>query len=90
MARSALMNSNDGTPLVAVGDPVDLEPRDEAVVMLHELRLLFPHENDAVLAQALLQARKNLAPNEGFEAIQREVGRLLGLLAVLKLKAEAE
>jgi hypothetical protein len=55
--------------------------------MLHDLYVAYPGENHAVLAQALLQARKNVPPHEGDEAIRQEVGRLLGVMAVLKLKA---
>ena len=54
--------------------------------MLHELYVAYPGENHAVLAQALLQARKNIPPREGDEAIRQEVGRLLGLLAVIRLR----
>jgi hypothetical protein len=56
------------------------------VGMLHEFYVTYPAENHAVLAQALLQARKNISPHEGDEAIRQEVGRLLGVLAVMKLK----
>jgi hypothetical protein len=54
--------------------------------MLHDLYVAYPDENHAVLAQALLQARKNISPHEGDEAIRQEVGRLLGVLTVLRLK----
>ena len=54
--------------------------------MLHDLYAAYPTENHAVLAQALLQARKNVSPHEGDEAVRQEVGRLLGVMAVLKLK----
>src|SRR4051812_17993755 len=46
--------------------------RQEVVAMLHELYAAYPQENHAILAQALLQARKNVDPGEGYEAIQKE------------------
>lgn len=60
--------------------------REDVVAMLHELYVTYPDESHAVLAQALLQARKNIPPHEGDEAIREEVGRLLGVLTVFKLR----
>ena len=57
------------------------------MAVLHELYVAYPGENHAVLAQALLQARKNISPHEGEEAVRQEVARLLGVMAVLRLKA---
>jgi hypothetical protein len=64
--------------------------RHDVVAMLHELYTVYPRENHAVLAQALLQARKNLSPNDGVDAVLQEVARLLGILTVLRLKADEE
>jgi hypothetical protein len=64
--------------------------RPDVVAMLHELYTVYPQENHAVLAQALLQARKNLGPNDDADAILQEVARLLGILTVLNLKADEE
>jgi hypothetical protein len=68
--------------------PTSSQKREDVVAMLHELYVAYPGENHAVLAQALLQARKNISPREGDEAIRQEVGRLLGLLAVIRLRTE--
>jgi hypothetical protein len=66
--------------------PTSSRGREDVVAMLHELYVAYPDENHAVLAQALLQARKNISPLEGDEAIRQEVGRLLGVLAVIRLR----
>jgi hypothetical protein len=65
----------------------DRDGRD-VVDLLHDLYATYPHQSHAVLAQALLQARKNLPPHEGPDAIRREAGRLLGVMAVLRLRAD--
>ena len=84
------MNPTSDVGVIGMDESPGSGPGDVVVTMLHELRLVYPHESDAVLGQALLQARKNLPPHESFDAVQREVGRLLGVLAVLRLKAEVE
>jgi hypothetical protein len=47
--------------------------------MLQDLYAVYPAESHAVLARALIQARKNIAAPAVPDAIEQEAGRLLGL-----------
>ncbi len=84
------MNLNANFDPFALDERAPRKNGGEVVAMLHELYAAYPQEKHEILAQALLQARKNLDPGESYEAIEKEVARLLGLLAVLKLRAENE
>jgi hypothetical protein len=66
--------------------PASSQGREDVVAVLHELYVAYPGENHAVLAQALLQARKNISPHEGEEAVRLEVARLLEAMGVLRLE----
>ena len=88
-ARCDVMHVNTRGKLIRIRAaewPPPSQGREDVVSMLHELYVAYPTENHAVLAQALLQARKNVSPQEGDEAIRQGVGRLLGVMAVLRLK----
>jgi hypothetical protein len=52
----------------------------DIVAMLHELYEVYPGENHAVLARAVVQARRSVSPQAGEEAIGRETRRLLAMM----------
>ena len=62
----------------------------EVVGLLHDLYAEYPGESHALLARALLQARKNCRTHAAPEAIARETGRVLGRMHAGKVaKAES-
>jgi hypothetical protein len=71
------MNAKNPPNHVRAGSGSGPAQHEDAVAVLHDLYAAYPGERHAVLAQALFQARRNIYPRQGYDAVQREVGRLL-------------
>jgi hypothetical protein len=59
----------------------------DIVAMLHELYSVYPGESHAVLAKAVVQARRSVSPEAGEDAIGRETRRLLAMMVTGGSKA---
>src|SRR5690349_19889970 len=72
--RDVIQVNTRGNPYrirASAWSPASSQGREDVVAVLHELYVADRGESHPVLAQALLQARKNISPHEGDDAVRQ-------------------